>query len=162
MALFGVLSELQHQIPELSLLRKGINFLLTVDFDEVFSSVTPEKNVTVEIEGRSVFAIFQTYDTKPESLLIFEGHKKYIDIQYIHSGHEFIGVTNKTQVTEPEPYHPEKDIFFTKVNRYSACKLYAGESAVLFPDDLHAPCMAIDQSVRVQKVVVKVLINEQI
>lgn len=160
MALFGNLSVLMSQSPDLHLIKMGIDYLMTVNMDEIFAKVTPSNNVTIEIKGNELFAIFQTYDTKPLAMLNFEGHKKYIDIQYIHTGKEFIGVTNYIQITEKEPYNTEKDIFFTKVNQFSEWRLFAGDGAILFPDDLHAPCMAIDEPVRVQKVVVKVLKNE--
>jgi len=64
-----------------------------------------------EIEGENIFALVQEYNTKDAKDAKPEAHKKYIDIQYIHSGTELIGVaTIKNQVIVVSD--PEKDITF--------------------------------------------------
>jgi biofilm protein TabA len=156
MALFGTLDVLAAQAPNHELLKEGIHFLQTVNMAEYFSQVTPGNNKKVEIKGKQLFAIFQAYDSKPLSDLKFEGHKKYIDIQFIFSGEEFIGVTGLGAITEPDAYNEEKDIHLSKVGRYSNWLMLPNEAAILFPEDMHAPGMAVDQPVAVQKVVVKI------
>ena len=49
-----------------------------------------------EIDNNDIFAFVQEYDTKDKSECKLEGHSKYIDIQYIISGVELIGVTSLT------------------------------------------------------------------
>jgi biofilm protein TabA len=156
MALFGTLDVLAAQAPAHELLKEGIQFLQTVNMAEYFSQVTPGNNKKIEIKGKQLFAIFQAYDSKPLSGLKFEGHKKYIDIQYIYSGEEFIGVAGLGAISEAAPYDDEKDIHLSKVARYSNWLMLPGEGAILFPEDMHAPGMAIDSPMPIQKVVVKI------
>lgn len=156
MALFGTLNVLAAQAPKHELLNEGLKFLQTANLAEYFSQVTPGNNQKIEIKGKDLFAIFQTYDSKPLSGLKFEGHKKYIDIQFIYSGEEFIGVAGLDQISEAAPYDDEKDIHLSKVARYSNWLMLPGDAAILFPEDMHAPCMAVSNPVPVQKVVVKI------
>ncbi len=156
MALFGKLDVLAAQAPQHALLKEGIKFLQTVNMAEMFAKTSPGNNHKVEIKGTDLFAIFQAYDSRPLSALKFEGHKKYIDIQFIYSGEEFIGVAGLDQISEAAEYNAEKDIHLSKVARYSNWLMLPGDGAILFPEDMHAPCMAIDQPVAVQKVVVKI------
>ena len=58
---------------------------------------------------------------------------------------------------EAEPdYNEEKDIFFCKSRKLSHVILGAGEGAILYPEDLHAPCMCIGEPKTVKKIVFKV------
>jgi biofilm protein TabA len=156
MALFGTLDVLAKQVADHALLKQGIQYLKSVDMKEMFADVTPGNNKKVEIKGKELFAIYQTYDSKPLSALKFEGHKRYIDIQFIFSGEEFIGVAGLGQITQPDAYNDEKDIHLSKVGRYSNWLMLPGEAAILYPEDMHAPCMAVNEPVAVKKVVVKV------
>ena len=107
-----------------------------------------------EIENEDIFAMVQEYNTKDKKDAKLEAHRKYIDIQYIHSGVELIGVaTFKDQV--PITDDTVKDIAFYKGDA-SFIKLEAGMFAIFFPDDLHMPGIREAQSVKVKKVVVKV------
>jgi biofilm protein TabA len=158
MALFGTLKVLANQTVASDLLKEGIKYLETVNMEQMFAEVSPGNNKKVEIKGKQLFAIFQEYDTKPLSGLKFEGHKRYIDIQYIHSGEEVIGVAGLAQITEPDAYNDEKDIHLSKVGRYSNWLLLPNEAAIFYPEDMHAPGMAVNSPTRVKKVVIKIAI----
>jgi YhcH/YjgK/YiaL family protein len=158
MALFGTLDVLAAQAPAHELLKEGIYFLQTVNMKELFNSVTPGNNKKIEIKGKQLFAIFQTYDSKPLDALKFEGHKKYIDIQFVYSGEEMIGIAGLQQVSERAEYNVEKDIHFSKVSRFSKWLLLPGDAAIFFPEDMHAPGMAVEQPGAVQKVVIKIAV----
>ncbi len=103
--------------------------------------------------NENVYYMVQEYETKPKD--VSEVHQKYIDIQYIVSGEEVIGVAPleiEKQLTEAKP---EKDVW-----KYT-CKtqdlaLYSGDFMVLYPNDIHKPGAQLNQSVKVKKVVVKV------
>jgi YhcH/YjgK/YiaL family protein len=117
-----------------------------------FTNVEPGK---YEIDGENIFALVQTYNTKPFGAGKWEAHKKYIDVQYIVSGKEKMGFTETTKVIIMEEYDEEKD-----------CAIYKGEGnflitdeghfAIFFPSDVHMPGMAINIPKEVKKVVVKV------
>ena len=129
-------------------LTKALQYLAQTDF----TSMEPGK---YEIEGENIFALVQTYNTKPFSSGKWEAHKKYIDVQYIVSGKEKMGFTETTKVIIMEEYNEEKD-----------CAIYKGEGnfliaeeghfAIFFPSDVHMPGMAINIPKEVKKVVVKV------
>lgn len=109
-----------------------------------------------EINKDEVFALVQEYDTKDKSEGKLEGHRRYIDVQYIVSGTEFIGVaplTNQIQISNNE----EGDIAFYEGSA-SFMKLDAGMFAIFFPADLHMPCIKFQHVSKLRKVVVKVRI----
>ena len=66
------------------------------------------------IDGDKIFANVQSYDTKDDAP--FEGHRKYIDIQYMIEGTEKVGVTDYLNCSATEEYSDEKDIEFLKSN----------------------------------------------
>ena len=77
------------------------------------------------------------YNTKDKKKAKLEAHRKYIDIQYIHSGVELIGVAAfKDQI--PITDDTEKDLAFYEGDA-SFIKLETGMFAIFFPDDLHMP-----------------------
>lgn len=126
---------------------EGLNYLSSTDF------------VNVE-DGRHeltdyMYANIQTYQTKEDAL--FEAHRDYIDIQYIISGEEKIGVTDYSNCTEAIAYEKEKDIeFLNGEGEYYPLK--EGEYMILYPQDAHKPSISLNNQSTVRKVVVKVLI----
>ena len=111
-----------------------------------------------EIDGKELYASVQEYDSKLAANAKFEGHRNYIDIQFVVSGTEIIKVADIAKMTLKTEYNTEKDVEFYEDNASaSALVLSAGEYAVLFPQDIHMPCVAPeDKSAPVKKIVVKV------
>ncbi len=112
---------------------------------------------TYEIEGKDVFAIVQEYESKNQSECIIEAHYKYLDIQYIISGEECIGVTTLTNQV-PYEVNQENDYAFYKTET-ALVPLSAGMFAVFYPSDIHQPCVANNMPQNVKKVVVKVRLD---
>lgn len=156
MAIFGTLSTLERQADG-SKFALVFDFLKTTNLAEVFATLAEGEKKRIAIEGDRVFAIFQEYATKPASEAVAEGHRAYIDVQYIHEGEERIGYADLSEMEGTAEYAEESDIFFTKTHRLSLVSLSAGEGAIFTPDDLHAPCLASEGgSGRVKKIVFKV------
>ena len=111
-----------------------------------------------EIDGDDCFALVQTYNTKSPALAKFEAHRKYIDIQFIQAGREALYWSPLSALTETtKPYVDEKDVaFFATPARFTAVNLQAGEFAIFFPEDAHAPGIEFEASAEVRKVVIKV------
>jgi len=129
-------------------LEKGFKFLQENDF----SKMEPGR---YEIDGSNVYAMVQQYDTKLIENCRWEAHRKYIDIQYIVSGKEKMGYSNIKNMKEIE-YKEEKDFVHMDGNG-DFVTVEAGEFAVFFPEDVHAPCVSINDDPKpVKKVVVKV------
>ncbi len=106
-----------------------------------------------EIRENEVFFNLQEYETKPSQKL--EAHKKYIDIQVVISGEEYMGYTNFDNTTISEAYDSEKDVMFLSGN---VDKLKADNKTFLifYPEDAHMP--ALGDNNKVKKAIFKILL----
>lgn len=132
---------------------KAFAYLRTVDGTQELGRVV--------LDGDDVFAIVQTYTTKPEEKALFEAHRKYIDVQFIYSGRETIlWAPLKTMVEETRAYTEEKEAALWKlVPDVTPLRMQAGHFAILYPEDAHAPCVEWDGPSEIFKVVVKVAVD---
>ncbi len=114
-----------------------------------------------DIDGDECFALVQTYETKPLEKAKFEAHRKYIDVQFIHSGRETILWAPLAAMTEETmAYSEEKEAALWKlVPDVTPLHMSAGHFAILFPEDAHAPCIEWEKPEQVFKVVVKVAVE---
>lgn len=108
------------------------------------------------IDGEKIFVNVQSYETK--DIAPYEGHRKYIDIQYMIKGREKVGVTDYTYCTTKEAYNQEKDIEFLNSDKKTYQMLEEGDFLVFFPQDAHQPALNPDEKLCVKKVIVKVAI----
>ena len=110
--------------------------------------------------GEDIFAHIQEYDSKDPEKYKFEGHRKYIDIQYVMSGIEEIDVLNIKNAQLGEGYIPEREVeFFCGGEKIGKYVLGKGEYGIFYPTDLHKPgLMHKGKSLPVKKVLVKVKI----
>ena len=81
---------------------------------------------------------FNEYETKPETEIPFEAHRKLWDLQLVLEGEEMIGVAPLASLTETVSYDEAEDIAFYKGSG-SAVKLARGVAALLAPWDGHRP-----------------------
>ena len=108
-----------------------------------------------EIDGERLFILLQSYETKPENDTP-EAHRKYIDIQYLLSGQEQMGVGPLEEMTEEVEARPEGDIWFYH-GPLSTILLSGHRFTALWPGDAHAPGIAVDRKpAPCRKCVVKV------
>lgn len=131
-------------------LKIGFDFLKNTDL----TNLEPGKH---EIEGKNVFALVSEYQSKEHQDCRPEAHRNYVDIQYIVSGREIIGFATLNNQTVTDEYNTDKDIIFFS-GETTPLILEAGMFAVFFPQDVHRPCMQLDGTEKVKKVVVKVRI----
>ena len=109
-----------------------------------------------EIEGKEVFAIVSEYNSKSNEDAKWEAHKKYADIQVIISGEEQMGYAPINKMTVKEDYNPEKDmVVLSGTGDYVVGT--PGNFIVFFPHDGHQPCVSINGSSPIKKLVIKVL-----
>ncbi len=111
-----------------------------------------------EIDGKELYASVQEYNSKSPENGKFEAHKNYIDIQYIVSGIETMGVMDISKATSKVAYNPEKDVeFYEDSEKAGSCVVEAQEFGIFFPWDVHKPGLAFNgASTPVKKIVVKV------
>ncbi|MBE6602054.1 MAG: DUF386 domain-containing protein [Ruminococcaceae bacterium] len=113
-----------------------------------------------ELDGQTLYAMVQEYDTKSAREMRFEGHRRYVDIQYIMRGCEAIEVAELSRVEADGAYSEEKDVcFFGDCGSSTRAVLHAGEYGIFFPHDIHKPGLTADGAPSaVKKIVVKVQI----
>jgi biofilm protein TabA len=110
-----------------------------------------------DIDGDNCFALVQSYTSKPAAEGKFEAHERYIDIQFIQSGQETLLWTPRATLEVTQPYNAEKDVaFYATPRRTTPVNLVAGEFAIFFPEDGHAPGIEYGGAATVRKVVIKI------
>jgi len=105
---------------------------------------------------KRVFAIVGRDEGKGREKARLEAHLKYIDIQHVVSGDEWIGWRDlKTCRETGLGYSAEKEIEFYTAAPETWFQVPAGSFAIFFPEDAHAP-LAGDGAIH--KVVMKVAV----
>jgi len=129
-------------------------------FDEAFAFLKNHDLNKLEpgkyaIDGDNVYASV-TYDsTKDFDVSKWESHKKYIDLQYVISGEEKIGVTPALGLTVTEPYNKEKDIaHYTGPGKIYDAK--PGTFFLFFPGTAHRPNITTADKKPDKKIVIKI------
>lgn len=137
-------------------IQQGIRYLLAGDFEAL------KPGVIHPIDGESVYAKSSDYMTQDIAERPAERHAKYIDIQYIRSGSERIGIGSLEHVGDvKEDALASKDFM-----KYDTMKdevfitLTEGTFVICYPWDVHrANCNADDKPVHVEKILVKVAVD---
>ena len=107
--------------------------------------------------GGEVYATITDYNTKNISVADYEAHRKFIDIQYVPKGREYIGLTSLDDIISIiQPYDEEKDIEFFHKPDDNLLLADPARYFVFFPTDGHKPCLRVGSSDKVRKVVVKI------
>lgn len=112
-------------------------------------------------EKGEVYLNRSTYVGKEEKDAKIEGHEKWLDIQIVLKGKEKIGYVDKRKFGAANvtvPYDPVKDKTNYKGERDAVVLLEGGYFALVFPNDLHQPCIKVDEN-PIEKAVVKVKID---
>ena len=109
------------------------------------------------IQGDDIIAKVMEYETREEEGAFLEGHKKYLDIQFIISGKEMIGYTPLNGQTITSTYNEKEDYAFYK-GEYSKFLLAEHQFAIFFPADLHKPGLNAGEKGFVKKVVLKITV----
>jgi YhcH/YjgK/YiaL family protein len=87
-----------------------------------------------------------------------EAHRKYIDVQYIVSGTEQMGIAAFQHQTISKAYNAEKDYLLVADAPDYFIRVTPGMFTIFFPTDLHMPNLIDKTATTVRKVVMKVLI----
>lgn len=111
-----------------------------------------------ELQGRDIHVNVMDVTTKPFYSARPETHRDYLDIQYLVTGRERIGVAfDAVENVVTEDLLDSRDVrFFGDVSNESILTMTPGSFALLFPSDVHRPTCAMDQPMAIRKVVVKV------
>lgn len=108
-----------------------------------------------DLHENGTFVNIEEYNTKDSAH--FEAHKRFIDIQYLSRGKEYIRVSSLDNITnQVEVYDEKRDIEFFDKDDYTAHMIDGSNFMVLFPHEAHMPCMKVDSTMHVRKVVAKI------
>lgn len=149
----GTIQHAEEQVKMTPNLGKAFAFLKSTDLGSLVDG-------RIEVDGANVYVLVQSYQTLPPEAAKFEAHRKYLDIQVIVAGEEIIGWASLQRMEDCTPYNEAKDVFNGKVpaSAMSRVQLSAGELAIVYPSDAHAPKIASGQPGQVKKIVVKVAV----
>lgn len=107
------------------------------------------------IDGENVFASVTEDPSKDLDKTNWESHRKYIDLQYVVSGQEIIGLYPVAKATVTKPYDEKKD-----VANYTADGVLQlsvpGTFFLFFPSDAHRPNITPGGNKLVKKLVIKI------
>ena len=112
----------------------------------------------VDIEGDSLYALQQSYETSDAMGKPYEAHKKYIDVQYVVRGREALLWSPITHLELTMKYSEDLDASFLRGEDGVPLYLKDGMFTVLFPQDAHKPGCIWANSMPIKKIVVKVRI----
>jgi biofilm protein TabA len=129
-------------------------------WDEAFAYLKTQNLQTLsngrhDIDGDNVYASVTENPTKDFDSTTWESHRNYIDLQYVISGKEKIGVSALEKLTVTKPYDARRDA----ANYSGNGKLYDAEPGtffLFFPSDAHRPNIANKGKVPDKKIVIKI------
>lgn len=145
--IYGTLDHLEQYMGLPPRIVAGLEFLASTEFSTLLED-------TIPIIPGSVTAYVKRYVSQPENDTP-EAHQAYVDIQYLISGEEYIGVTPLADVETLFSADPKNDVWFYKAPT-DRILLKGNRFVVFWPDDAHAPGIAVHQSVPCKKCVIKV------
>jgi len=126
----------------------ALMYILTTDLNTI------EKGTYV-VEEDEIFAQVSEYNTKPAEDVKWASHFKFLDIQVIIKGEEMMGFAPLENMKILENYNEDKDIqFLTGTGDYVTAR--PGSFTMFFPHDAHKPGIALGESSKVKKLVLKV------
>jgi len=131
-------------------IKKALNYIQNTDFIKLETG-------KYDIDGENIYALVNEYETKDAKESFLEGHRNYIDVQFIIDGVEQIGYAALANQIVTKKYD-SKDDYLLFNDEHSMISLKKGMFAIFFPNDLHMPGIKIEKSSKVKKVVLKVKI----
>jgi YhcH/YjgK/YiaL family protein len=120
--------------------------------DSDLTKLKPGKHV---IDGDNVFATITEGPEKDFDKTAWESHRKYIDLQYVITGKEKIGVAPVSTATVIKPYNETSD----GVNYTANGTFYIADPGTIylfFPQNAHRPNIKVDGYDVVKKMVIKI------
>ncbi len=158
MAIFGNIHDIAKRIGFDNRIVDGLTYLMELTPDS-FSELTEGDPQKISLDGDRLFAINQVYRTKPLAEVKFEGHRKYIDLQYVFDGFETIQSGSLADCRPNSEYNENNDVQFFTSSFFSSIALKANMVCLLYPEDIHAPGLILEETGMVKKSVVKVLMK---
>lgn len=152
----GTQKEIERLLPFVTgRLKHALELVAKLDLTKLPVGKTP-------LDGETIFASTNVYQTEPRENRRPEKHFTHMDIQLVVEGRETIGVTDVENVSDLIEDRREKDdiVFYGHTEKENFIQLQKGDFAIFFPWEVHRPnCYFAQQPETVKKVVVKVLVK---
>lgn len=112
--------------------------------------------------GEEVYMMIQHYKTQPETAKKWESHKKFIDLQIVISGEEYMCYNQIDLLTISDPYKEEEDymLYQNDLEEFSFIKVMKDHFCIFFPTDGHKPGIHIKHEQTVKKAVIKIAVGK--
>lgn len=157
MAIFGSLEELKKQVSK-EAFQVAFNYLenITNDFFDIKDGECIKEMLTEDI-----FVLKQAYYTKNREDCFFESHKKYIDIQFMVKGEEYMDVCDLNSLKIENEYIEKTDFIKYEGKEEGTSKLLIQENclAIFYPSDAHQPCIKVEKEELIYKAVIKIPVS---
>jgi len=113
-----------------------------------------------DLDGDHLYAMVSVYQPRNPVDAKFEAHRKYIDLQYVASGSELIGIAPlASRDSILQPYDATKDVELLSVKRGMTARATPASFFIFFPEDAHMPGLKGESNAPVRKIVVKIEMN---
>lgn len=111
-----------------------------------------------DIEGDLMYANVDIVSTKDRDHTKIEGHKDYMDVQFLVSGEECMEVLCLDSIPEPIESYTDKDCYFYHPDLKGTVQLSVREQdyCIFYPGELHRTLIAPKSPKEIRKVVVKI------
>jgi biofilm protein TabA len=139
-------------------LGKGIEKALK--YFECYDS-SQHDNSVVELDGKNVYVVRNTYTTAPSENPLFEAHREYIDVMYVAEGEEaFYYKPLEEVINITREYDSSIEACLGKIDE-DACvvRFPAGFIAIFMPQDAHCAGQLWNESSNVKKLIAKVRVE---
>jgi YhcH/YjgK/YiaL family protein len=145
MAVFGSIASVHAQLPSAPKFVCAFAYLdalLRAGGAARLRGLPVGESARVELE-HGVYAIEQAYRSKLRPEGFFESHRRYVDIQVVVDGEEWLEVAEVGGLAVRTPYEADRDLIaYEDRDGASLLHLRAGEAAVFFAADGHMPGLA--------------------
>ncbi|MDD2799192.1 MAG: YhcH/YjgK/YiaL family protein [Bacteroidales bacterium] len=101
----------------------------------------------------------QEYTSKDPGEERFEGHRANIDLQYVVSGKELIGVANINDAKEVVPFDAKKDYAGFLISSICYHTATPERFFIFFPANIHLPGVQYGEKTPIRKVVFKIKVD---
>ena len=129
-------------------LKRAFDYLTSTDL-----TTLPTGRLDIDEE---VYAIVMEEPGRARDAAPLEVHRRYVDIQLVLSGSDEMGWRPLESCGESGAYDDEKDLQFFDDRPDTWFTVAAGQFAIFFPEDAHAPMVSTGS---IRKVVVKVPVS---
>ena len=157
MAVFGSLKEVRKQVSK-EAFQVAFEYLenITSDFLDIKNG-----ECIKEMLNEDIYVLKQAYYTKNRKDCFFEVHKKYIDIQFMVKGEEYMDICDLDSLEIINEYVEKTDFAHYKGKENGISKLLIRENclAIFYPSDAHQPCVKVEKEELIYKAVIKIPVS---